>query len=645
MLAVYAGVMLHLPAIRAEEESEKDAAFLESAKTLDIQSLEGSIIACERLKKFEMARALAKVLAERAPDNKVARDALGRSTAAQADANSGAPSETAEPVNPDEAAFDAAMEAKNFTAAESLAQKIQAGAPNDPSSVERLARVRLAQGRAAEAADLLEKNRATHSAKQPYSNALLLAEALSEAGRKSEALAVLQQLVAHLQSYPKETVTEAKEHMLTWQKEDLLVQADQALENHHLASAREALTALEELAPNTAEVQTLSGRLLAQEGKHQQAVDAFQAAKRQGKDQSVYSGQLELAASLLYTGRYSEAGRALDEVLDTPGYDLSSKQQAGERKRAWREQFGTSVAAEATGIIADEGDAFSMRTSAQSELHDGWRWQFSLRGDYLNLDENNRAVTEEDRTSLEGGIAIHRAFAGLTASVNLGGAEDHVLAGASLGQTLPGSLHWNLEAAYNELVQNSLQLQVLNARQHRLGASVECPLGGSFSLEATAHLREVEVDGTRFGTGAGVEYAILATIIGSEKGGTEIRAGYLGNVQSFNGQTSQTLSRFAREGEDTADFPAMLMERRINQHGLVIGVEGAMSETFHWTLGGASLYDFHDERFEFTGRIGLEAWLSDTARLTASFEYLSSGQGPNSGGSVTSGRLGMLFLF
>jgi hypothetical protein len=127
-----------------------------------------------------------------------------------------------------------------------------------------------------------------------------------------------------------------------------------------------------------------------------------------------------------------------------------------------------------------------------------------------------------------------------------------------------------------------------------------------------------------------------------------LRLGYFANIQRFNGKASNDLDAIAAKGlakSELGDLPANLMEKNINQHGVLLEYNRNVGGQSNWSLAGAALYDTYDKRFEYLGRANLNCWINQKCRVSVGVEYLSFGQGANNNGAIVSGTAGMLIAF
>jgi hypothetical protein len=242
------------------------------------------------------------------------------------------------------------------------------------------------------------------------------------------------------------------------------------------------------------------------EGRHSEALAKLSQVKRK-YDSRPFPAQLDLAGAYLATGNYSEASQALAEILDEEGYDQDSKSDARCRLRDLTTDNAQCFSVEGLGVKADEGNAYYGKANFKTNWKNGARWQVWSRFDDLSINPEGSFIEKLDRQNVEGGLRYNKLATGLLWTASLGAAQDYATGGASVGSPDFKRFRWNLEGSVNELVTNSLQLQTVNARQHRISLAFESQVNQDWYFDITGFGRYVHLDGTEFGTGLGTEYS------------------------------------------------------------------------------------------------------------------------------------------
>ncbi len=642
--------------------ADLDKNLLEAATTMKVEALEEAIETYDRLKSPQMAKALSEILLSKDPKNALASrhaTAAAQPTADAKDAEAEMPTrpaaatepepEAPEVISPEDLAsmeYHKALDSKDFAAAEKAIQKWDERSPGNKQSALWKAQLLLDQEKAQEALASLEAASAAGTLPPGPRADLLKAYALVSLDRAKDAAPVLETLLKNqaLSNEEKTEVSSLHKEVKASTSEQAL---EQALEEKNAAAARLALTDYLEAQKDPDYAKVLESRIDALEGNSAAALEKLSQVKLKYSTRP-FPAQMDLASAYLATGNYAEATEALDEIVTKEGYEAELVKDAKSQLRDIMDEDKQAFQIDGLSFTADEGDAFYTKAAYKSDWSNGCRWQVWTRFDSITLAESSSYVNTLEHDSVEGGIRYHQVNDGLLWGGSIGATSGYPILSASIGKKGYEGWRWNVEGAFNEIVTSSLQLQAVEGRQHRFSVSLEKQLSSKWYFDITAQGRWVHLDYTKFGTGGGVEYSLLHNLITTDDGHPSLRLGYLGNVQMFSGDTSDALEGVAVDGlakSELASLPENLMEKNINQHGLLLEWNGRISDGTSWSVGSAALYDTYDARFEYIGRANVNCWLSNSTRLSLGVEYLSAGQGANNEGAIVTGTAGLLVAF
>ena len=332
---------------------------------------------------------------------------------------------------------------------------------------------------------------------------------------------------------------------------------------------------------------------------------------------------------------------------------MLEQQAAAIDLRDLKREVNGSIAFDFGYITEDEGDIWHSSLVVKSPIYDkGLRyWAFARRDD-LELSGERSLITGSGER-FEGGLAVEK-FIDQTLSVGgyVGGSEsdsgdsDQILFGGSFTKRAGGG-KWGMDFAYNERAIDSIALQVLDGRQHRVRLNFEKPLG-AWNIDGYVYYRQVEALGDEIGDGFGGEVDLLYTLRESHKNRPAIRVGYAGEYHKFdaNQLSGGNFGPFLKGGAaDARDLALDLVEEEINLHGLKVVVEGRLNNKVSYFVSGAAQYDFFDEEIQYSAGSGLEFYVNDRTRLTTGLEYYSAGQTSSSAAGVVVGTIGLAITF
>ena len=403
---------------------------------------------------------------------------------------------------------------------------------------------------------------------------------------------------------------------------------------------------------NDNDVFMLRASVLNAQGHFEQAIPILTEVKDKSYKDKPFPGQTDLASAYYRANRLRDAQGAYQEIVDGDYLPLEQEEALIDLRDVSREVNG-SFAVDFGYITEDEGDTFNTALTVKSPIYnDSLRiWAFA-RYDDLEL-SSERSLIAGGGERYEAGFAIEK-FIDSTLSVGayVGGSEsdiggNEILFGGSFEKQL-GNLRLGAEFAYNERATDSVGLQVIDGRQHRVQLNVEAPLGNRWWFDGFVYYRQVEALGDELGDGYGAQAELLYTVRESHGRRPAVRVGYAGEYHKFNANTLSggTFGSLLQGG--AADAPGLaldLVEEEINLHGLKVVVEGRLGRDVSYFVAGAVQYDFFDEEVQYSAGTGVEVNLSDRLRFVTGLEYYSAGQTSSSDSGVVVGMAGFSYTF
>ncbi|MGI9241073.1 MAG: tetratricopeptide repeat protein [Verrucomicrobiales bacterium] len=434
------------------------------------------------------------------------------------------------------------------------------------------------------------------------------------------------------------------------------------LEAHdHLTQRRldEATTIADELEAagwrDDEDVQLLRAGILVGQGSHGDAIEILTDIKEKKYQSAPFPSQTDLADAYYQSNRLREARAAYAEIVDGDYLILDQESAAIDLRDLNREVNG-SINFDLLFADEDEGKTWSSSLVAKSPIYEnGLRlWAFA---DYDDLElSGDRSLQADQSNRLQGGFAIEKFIdENLTVAGYIGGSHsdlsdsDQFLFGGSFAKRI-GRGKWGMKFAYNERAIDSITLQMLDGRQHRVELNLETPVGRRWYLDGFLYYRQIEALNDDIGDGYGGQIDFLYTVRESDRRRPAIRVGYSGEIHMFDSKqlSARKFGPYLSSdfsAEDAENYAYDLVEKEINLHGLRVVVEGRVSDKISYFLSGAAQYDFYDEEMQYSAGAGLELYVSDRTRLTTGVEYYSAGQTTSSGSGVILATVGVSIAF
>ena len=398
--------------------------------------------------------------------------------------------------------------------------------------------------------------------------------------------------------------------------------------------------------PKDPDIAILRGEALLAAGRPGEAIAELAAAKDASYEDADFPGQAALALAYYRTNDLEAAESAYAEILDG-NYEEWMREDAVIQSRAIRSERGAGFNTDLQMISEEEGDVQRATVYGHTELRDGWRFWGWGHVDSIELSDTALNFTNEER--YEAGIAIERRGNNWNGSLRVGGSEDDVIAAGRLSRPYGKLGSWYLEGAYNERANDSISLEALDGRQHRIEVGIDTQLTSRLHLDSSVYIRQVQLLGDDFGDGWGWIGNLNYTIREADRRKPAFRIGYAGEVHVFDGNGGPSgIDNFLFSGltaAQRAEIVGDLVEEEINLHGVRGTIEGRISENTSYFLSGAIQYDLFDKEVQYSAGAGLEHFFSDSVKLVLGVEYYSAGQGASASEGVVVGNVGVSIAF
>ena len=542
---------------------------------------------------------------------------------------------------------DALLEDKDSEGAMAKAESLLKRWPTNADVLALKARALTEGGRPEEAMDILEKLRAKQKSGSVF-------EYESEVGGAYLAMKDYDQAEA---TYRK--ILDARGADAIMKKEAAVgledVQVSRELERgYQFVIARDAKNAgmvadeLRAKYPNDPDIELLEAEVKLLKGDVSGAVSQFEAVKSKHFATGPFPSQPELAIGYYKTGHLEEAAAAYSEVIGNPFYPVRTQQEAAVDLRSVHNEMKNEASVNGFYLSEDEGDAFRITSHIRSQDMDGWRiWAWGRR-DEIQLSQS--PLLKDNYEFLEGGVSIEKKINDFwSGSLKVGGGEEDIILGAEGTLRTARGGQAGIQFGYNARAEDSLTLEALNGREHRLQGWFQTEITPRITAEGFAYVRQVEVFDDTLGDGYGGELAVDYLLVDTKFRRPAVRIGYAGELHFFNSDRIDG-ANIARESRgltaaEASELAGDFVEEEINLHGLRLTIEGRINDQFSYFVQGAAQYDFFDKEIQYRAGTGLEFFVSDSVRFTSGLEYLSAGQTSSSAAGVVLGNLGVSVSF
>jgi hypothetical protein len=424
---------------------------------------------------------------------------------------------------------------------------------------------------------------------------------------------------------------------------------------------------------------------LCRAGRSREAVDYLMDLKGQYLD--FFPHQLALADAFAAASMFEDAAVAYRVVIQEAGYSEDQRRVAVERLRILgREQplksgedatpgSGTAVPRRALaapknngGIVSDAniptnlssrlkpGVEYGVRGSSQ---HEGTLWTSGVEissgafGDGDNVvflrgiwDEiglgHQRLITQDDADRYQTELAWRRLTRrGFYGEVSAGGGDEGGVVGAAVGHTGAAGSHWDLRFRSNDRATDTLLLMALGGTQDGVSFRYQRHFSERWVVDSTLGWRRVQIEGNEIAEGVDLNFRLAYTLLEETERRPVVTIGYFAEVLHMHRHRLPDsilcdIIRYARREPEPAD---VLIDDRINRHGLVFTASKQFGARWTGFVYGGVAYEFEDDRAEGLAGAGVTAYLDANTSLIISVDYSSSGNAANKGHDVVSGSV------
>ncbi len=380
-----------------------------------------------------------------------------------------------------------------------------------------------------------------------------------------------------------------------------------------------------------------------------EAVDRLQAIKSRHFPEGQFPGQLDLAHALYAERHFDDAEEAYGEIVGESSYSADVRREAVAGLRSLHRDLSGQVEVDGFFTNVDEGEAYRLTEHLRSPEWNDWRLWAWGRHDFIRLD-GDTVLRDRNSNRHEGGVSLERQLGNkANGAVGVGGSEDDFLFGAELNLRGRRGLSLGLELDINERAVDTLTVEALDGRQHKLQLQAGIPITPRIFLDVSAYLREVTLLDDEVGEGWGTEVTLDYTVVSAKRVRPALRIGYAGEVHIFDRDTvGSEISRFTRaplSADERRDLSCELFEEEVNLHGPRVSIGGRWDDRLACSVEAAAQYDFFDEEFQPRAGLGFEWYLNDRIRLSGRADYLANGQAANRDSEEFRANLGVSLAF
>jgi predicted Zn-dependent protease len=541
-------------------------------------------------------------------------------------------------------AFYAFMEKKDLQKAKDILKSLAPRWSESPDYIAASAQHSLETGNAIHAVTLLEKLRRSHPAdKGAYPYRMELANAYESTQQLDKAQAIYSEVAADTNALPEQRQN-ASQSLFQIRQTRMLTEGDSALAAGDVSRAAALSTELVGMTPEDETIRTFQASVLKAQGRHTEAARIFSSLKAQVQPGKRFDTQLDYAGSLASARRYDEAIHAYQEIVNRPG-----TYTAEERKEAEKElkdlQANNLPAALVEGTYGTMNEGSVWRATGQfssARLGNGMRLHARTGMDQISLSKGPfPEALETDRWFTVAGVEV--PFSSSWAGTFYGGAyNDGGMSHALIDYNGSKGFNTSLRLAYNDPARDTYLLEALNGRQHSAAVNVMIPLAKKWALDATLGGRQIEIDGNNIGKAFDSETQLRWHPFGLE---TDIFVGYSLEISDFSPDEKEFKSMESRYFSKTnalflpSSYDAV--PDSIHRHALQL--HGSKNLTDKLVAGATveAAYRQENSQVEFGATAELLWHATSLLDLNARAEYYTSGAGPNLGGDVFLGTLGL----
>lgn len=547
----------------------------------------------------------------------------------------------AEPV-PDAELFQAGSAASRqlhsaaLTAAEAGLRKD----PHDPRAITAKAAALSQAGRAREAVDWLMDLKGEYAGFFPHQ--LALADAFA-AARMFQDAAAAYAVVANDKRYGAGQQKAAQERSQTMGRDRQIIAGEHAVRTNDRVAAQKVMETLKTDASHP-DVLALQAAILTKEGRFDEARALLNKVAATGwSSRTMAEARMALAEKESGAGAWGPAGADYRAVENDAHLTRREQFQSARLSREMLARVRPAVTQSIAGSHQHEGELWTTGIEVSTGAFGDGRNILFLRGiwDEIGLG-HQRLITQDDADRYQAEVAWRRLTRrGFYGEVTAGGGDQGAMFGAAIGRyELPGP-GWELRFRANERATDSLLLLALGGTQDAVTFNIHRRLAERWYVDATLGWRRVEIDGADLGEGIDLDFRLAYTLLEESGLRPALTIGYFAEIQHFNRHhranfmVGKASFHFRRE-EDPAD---MLIDDRINRHGLVLTASKQFGARWSGFVYGGVAYEFEAERTEGIAGAGISAYLNKNTSLILGVDYSSSGNTSNKGDDTVTGWL------
>lgn len=385
-------------------------------------------------------------------------------------------------------------------------------------------------------------------------------------------------------------------------------------------------SSLYRLYPNDREAAYYYGMANYFSGNYPEATGILQQLRIKEFERKPFPYNVDLAQSALKAGNWQQAIAAYRDILDNNHIDDELRHEVRTVLDQLYRRHLSLVDTRANGYILDSGSFWQYQVEG--------RHQFGRRTRVFGHAEYDRIKVEQVGVLRRRTSDAIEAWAGIEYELKphlflsgwAGGAQAGAQGGAKILHRFRDKGDVSLEFFGNQKSRDSLLLQSLDGRHHRL------TLAGSYYV--TPRLltfgqlggRKMSIDGSEIGNAISASWNAEFFLL---RAGPVFRVGYRGVAGSFGRRTDDTtlLSPAVIPGTAAALQSPLLQQfvlNRVHRHGIYADwVNRLFGPTFLHLRGGVD-YAFDQSSFEFNSRIGLRYYPRRSLELSTELGYTSA---------------------
>lgn len=340
-----------------------------------------------------------------------------------------------------------------------------------------------------------------------------------------------------------------------------------------------------------------------------------------------YPYLVDLAASSWQAGDWPEALEAQLELLRneriSPQLRMQLRRQLDElyRKHLDLARVGVEY------LWLKTGDAVRPFASETVQVSRRLRVEAGYRADEIGL-LSSPGILHAHNYRQEGHLRAQYAHDTLwTSEYALGASEAGPLGGLRLEYELPSRRSWWAEAGYGARATDSLLLEAVDGREHRLATGGSVNLSESLVLSGDAHLRRVTVGDATLGDGAGGTWRLAKTVFTN---GPSLIVSYRGSYEAFSRSSERVdISRIEDPAFAPTGLDGVLVPARFHRHGVDAEWAGRFGSAWPYRFFASVDYDVETRRPVYGAGAELTFRPRKSVEISGRAEYQSASTGGN----------------